>query len=110
MNVTSRLGPWVPNGNVWARCVRTVIAQFEVRVGLKVYRLSYVSDSSVKLESKAKVCNVESFESTVAFLRNKTKCLGIGVVYVEEVEKKSQSFLFTAFQASKRVQNEERPG
>jgi len=75
-----------------------------------IYGLSYLSDSSVKLESKAKVCKVESFESTVAFSKNKTKCLGIGVVYVEEVEKKSQSFLFTASQASKRVQNEERPG
>jgi len=69
MNVTSRLGPWVPNGNVQARCVRAR-SQFEVRAGLKVYRLSYLSDSSVKLESKAKVCKVESFESTVSFSRN----------------------------------------
>jgi len=74
----------------------SAIVQFEVHAGLKVYRLSYLSDSSVKLESKAKVCKVESFESTVAFSRNKTKCLGIGVMYVEEVEKKSRSFVFTA--------------
>ena len=89
---------------------RAAIAHFALSTRLKVYCLSYLSDSSVKLKSKAKAWKVESFELTVTFLRNKTKCLRIGVVYVEEVERKTQSYRFTAFQASKRVKNEEQPG
>ena len=50
--------------------MKAAIAQFELHTGLKVYRLSYLSDSSVKLESKAKAWKVESLIPDVAFLRN----------------------------------------
>ena len=77
-----------------------MITHFDIRTGLKVYCLGYLSNSSIKFESKTKAYKVELFESTVAF-SGKTKCLGIGVVYVEEVEKKCQSLLCTAFQESR---------
>ena len=75
----------------------------------QLYTINYLNNSSVKLETISNTWIVESGESTIAFSRKKSKCLDIGVLYVEEVEIKSRSYLFTAFQARERVQNEERP-
>ena len=63
---------------------KATITHFALSTRLKVYRLSYLSDSNIKLKSKAKAWKVESFESTVAFSRDKKKFLGIGVVCVED--------------------------
>ena len=75
----------------------------------KLYGISYLNNSSVKLETISNTWIVESCESTVAFSRKKSKCLDIGVLYVEEVEIRSRSYLFTAFQTRERVQNKEQP-
>ena len=72
------------------------------------YGISYINDYSVKSETIFNTWIVDSCESTVAFSGKKSKCLDIGVLYVE-VEIKSRSYLFDAFQAGERVQNEEQP-
>ena len=77
-----------------------MITHFDIRTGLKVYCLGYLSNSSVNLSQRPRHTKLNLFESTAAF-SGKTKCLGIGVVYVEEVEKKCQSLLCTAFQESR---------
>ena len=75
----------------------------------KLYSISYLNDSNVKSETISNTCKVDSCESTGEFSRKKLKCLDIGVMYVEELEIKRRSYLFTAFQPGERVHNEERP-
>ena len=74
----------------------------------KLYGISYLNKSSVKSETISNTWLVQSCELPIAFSRNKSKCMDIGVLYVEEAERKSSSYLLTVFQARERVQNEER--
>ena len=86
------------------------MVEFELCVKTESYRISYSNNSSLKVDTKTNTWKVESLELTVVFSRNKTKYLGIGAAYLKEVEKKSQSYFFIYFQASRTVQNKQHPG